>query len=243
MTKMNVYGSFTQALFFSGAVSIPRYFLTHYKKIGLLDQEMMVLLQILGEAETNPYPTAAMLAEKMTQSAAEIEQILTRLTERKILTIERRWNSDEQKWQQFYSIAKIILELADLWAMEYSRQLAQAEEYKPFRSSMENLIRVFEQELGRPLTKFEYEFLEKWLTNYSEELIVEALRRGVSLGVRTFRYFDSILREWEKKGLRTKEETEADDAKFQTRNDKKAAKAKNNERPKPVSSKYKDLYL
>src|SRR5665648_1295236 len=92
MNKVNVYGSFTQALFFSGVVSIPKYLLTHYKKIGLSDGEMMVLIQILCEAESNPYPSIATLAGRMTAPAVEIEEFVGRLVEKKLLTIERYWN-------------------------------------------------------------------------------------------------------------------------------------------------------
>ena len=89
MNKVNVYGSFTQALFFSGVVSIPKYLLTHYTKIGLNDLEMMVLIQILCEAESNPYPSIATLAGRMIATPADIEEVVGRLVERKLLTIER----------------------------------------------------------------------------------------------------------------------------------------------------------
>lgn len=255
MNKVSVYGSFTQALFFSGAVSIPKYLLTHYKEIGLNDREMMVLIQILCEAESNSYPSAAVLAERMTQSTAEIESVLNQLTERKLVAVERHWNSNEGKWSNTYSIAKLMDELAELWAIERSQQLETERTLKqnqslqqgpvtPFNPAMESLIHTFEQELGRLLTKLECENLERWLSaHYSEELIIEALRRGVSAGIRNFRYLDSILREWEKKGLRTRAEIEVEDANFQARQDKKVQKAKNGGRPKTISPKYDNFYL
>ena len=94
MNKVNVYGSFTQALFFSGVVSIPKYLLTHYTKIGLADREMMVLIQILCEAESNPYPSIAILAGRMTATPADIEEErrllyvgMTRAVERLVLLV------------------------------------------------------------------------------------------------------------------------------------------------------------
>lgn len=251
MNKVSVYGSFTQALFFSGAVAVPKYLLTHYKEIGLNDRDMMVLIQIICEAETNPYPSIATLAERMTDSMAEIEEVVGSLVERKLLAIERHWNSGEQKWCNSYSFVGLIDELAELWAIDRSRKLDQERSIRqgqspqvgsvPMNAPLENLVHTFEQELGRPLTKLECENLDRWLSaHFSEELIVEALRRGVSAGIRNFRYLDSILREWEKKGLRTRQEIEAEDAYFQSRQEKKVAKSK--EKPSKTN-KYENFYL
>lgn len=254
MNKINVYGSFTQALFFSGVVSIPKYLLTHYTEIGLTDREMMVLIQILCEAESNPYPSIAILASRMTATPADIEEVVGRLVERKLLTIERYWNHSDQKWDNTYSFVKLIDELAELWAIERSQQLEEERSLKKHQSkpqavstpknpSMENLVHAFEQELGRLLTHLECENLDRWLSShFSEEIIIEALRRGVSAGIRNFRYLDSILREWEKKGLRTRAEIEAEDAYFQARQEKKGTKPKNLV-PKTASNKYDNFYL
>ena len=254
MNKVSVYGSFTQALFFSGVVSIPKYLLTHYTEIGLNDREMMVLIQILCEAETNPYPSMITLAGRMTASPSDIEEVVGRLVERKLLAIERYWNPIDQKWGNSYSFVGLIDELAELWAIERSQQLEEERTLKQSQSSpqqtftpinppMENLVRTFEQELGRLLTRLECENLDRWLSsNFSEELIIEALRRGVGAGIRNFRYLDSILREWEKKGLHTRAEIEAEDAYFQSRQEKKTTKSKN-QVPKTASNKYEKFYL
>lgn len=258
MNKVSVYGSFIQALFFSGAVAVPKYLLTHYKEIGLNDRDMMVLIQIICEAETNPYPYPSIttLAERMTDSISDIEEAVGRLVERKLLAIDRHWDPIEQKWVNCYSFVGLIDELAELWAIDRSRKLDQERTLRqsqpqsqsqsastPVISSIENLVHIFEQELGRPLTKLECENLDRWLSaHFSEELIIEALRRGVSAGIRNFRYLDSILREWEKKGLRTRLEIEAEDAYFQSRQEKKLAKAKE-KTPKTVTNKYENFYL
>lgn len=256
MNKVSVYGSFAQALFFSGVVSIPKYLLTHYKQIGISDQEMMVLIQILCESESNPYPSIPTLAGRMTASSSDIEEHLGSLVERKLLTIERYWNPVELKWGNSYSLVGLIDELAELWAIERSQQLEEERVQKlnkvspdnpsPKNSSnkaMENLVQTFEQELGRLLTRLECENIDRWLaSHFSEEIIIEALRRGVSAGIRNFRYLDSILREWEKKGLRTRAEIEAEDAYFQSRQEKKTAKPKT-KGSKTTSSKYENFYL
>jgi DNA replication protein len=87
--------------------------------------------------------------------------------------------------------------------------------------NLQKITSVFENEMGRPLTGFECEHIEKWLiASYSQELIIEALRRGVSAGIRNFRYLDSILREWEKKGLKTLNEVQTEDEYFKAKHGK-----------------------
>ena len=65
----------------------------------------------------------------------------------------------------------------------------------------------FEKEFARPITSIEYEIIGAWLEhNYSEELIVGALKEAVYNGVRNLRYIDKILYEWNKKGFKTMED-------------------------------------
>ncbi|MDA8227687.1 MAG: DnaD domain protein [Desulfitobacterium hafniense] len=246
MSKTNVFGSFTQALFFSkGTVSIPKLLLTHYPKLGLTNDEMLLIIHILSELETNPFPTSQLLAERMNMTVSQIEQMLYRLLDNKILGIEDYWSIKDTTWLKSYSIVGLIDELAEQWAIEKAREF-QGD--KPFSSVKQDLtsdriIKLFENELGRPLTQFECENISRWLSSkISEELIIEALRRGVSAGIRNFRYLDSILREWEKKGLRTRAEVEADDANFQARQENKS-KTKTKSSSKTTTNKYENFYL
>lgn len=249
VNKIDVYGSFTQALFFSGNTNIPKYLLTHYVELGISNQEMLLIIHLLSETDENPFPSKDLLARRMNVSSVEIEQLLGQLIERKLLGIERYWNSGQAKWCEMYSLVGLINNLADLWVIErhrqYEKELSLAQNGEPKSSPgstaiIQKVVNIFEAELGRPLTGLECEHIDGWISShYSEELIVEALRRGVSAGIRNFRYLDSILREWDKKGLKTRGEVEADDANFQARQDRKKIKPT----PKKNSNKYDNFYL
>ena len=66
---------------------------------------------------------------------------------------------------------------------------------------------MFEKEFGRTLSPMEYEIIAAWLeSNFKEELIIEALKEATYNGVSNLRYIDKILYEWNKKGIKTKEE-------------------------------------
>lgn len=255
MNKIDIYGSFTQALFFSGSVAIPKYLLHHYASLGLSEKEMMLVIHILSWLEGNPYPQASQLGQHMQATTEEIEEMIGRLVERGLLSIEKTWNAAERRWSYSYSILGLVDKLVEQWAIEgikqYTSDKAQVQASSGLqqqkgsfqRAQLDPLISVFEQELGRPLTAIECEQIQTWLdSHFTQELIVEALRRGVTAGIRSFRYLDSILREWEKKGLRTRAEVEADDEYFQARQEAKPKRrAKKNAPSKP--DKYEDFYL
>lgn len=255
MSKINLYGSFVQALFFSATVGIPKYFLNHYSELEISHIEALLLIQIMSELETNTYTSSQMLAQRMNLEESQVEEMIAHLMKQNYLSIEKRWNSEERKSYSSYSIVGLIDELSERWAIEQVKNFEdeqkelgeQAQATLRINPTMERVIRTFEQELARPLTSIECEIISGWISsNFSEELILGAFKRGIMAGIRNFRYLDSILREWDKKGLRTIAEVEADDAYFQSRHEKstRMKKAGQNQSSRKVpTDKYENFYL
>ena len=72
-----------------------------------------------------------------------------------------------------------------------------------------SLFEMFEQEFGRTLSPMEYEIINGWINdNFSEELIIEALKEATFNGVSSLRYIDRILLEWKKKNIKTKQDVQ-----------------------------------
>ena len=65
---------------------------------------------------------------------------------------------------------------------------------------------VFETELGRTLSPIEYELVSDWLNDNTEEILKLALKEATYNGVSNFRYIDRIIHEWNKKGIKTRED-------------------------------------
>ena len=64
---------------------------------------------------------------------------------------------------------------------------------------------LFELELGRTLSSFEYEIINKWIENgITEETIKGALKEAILNNVRNFKYIDKIVYEWSKNGVKKK---------------------------------------
>ena len=68
-----------------------------------------------------------------------------------------------------------------------------------------DIYTMFESELGRTLSSFEYEMINKWIEKGEEEdTIKNALKEAVLNNVRNFKYIDKIIYEWTKKGIKNK---------------------------------------
>ena len=68
-----------------------------------------------------------------------------------------------------------------------------------------DIYSTFESELGRVLSSYEYELINKWLENgNSEKTIKEALKEAILNNVRSFKYIDKILYDWSKNGSKRK---------------------------------------
>ena len=71
------------------------------------------------------------------------------------------------------------------------------------------LFDKFESEFKRPLTPREYQIINVWKEiGYLDETIILALKEASYNGVFSIAYIDKILNNWEKKGIRTKEDVE-----------------------------------
>ncbi len=66
-----------------------------------------------------------------------------------------------------------------------------------------DIYSLFEQELGRTLSSFEYEIINKWIEKgISEDTIKKALKEAILNGVTNFKYIDKIIYDWSKNNVK-----------------------------------------
>ena len=64
-----------------------------------------------------------------------------------------------------------------------------------------NMVDIFEEQFGRPLTPMEFDSIKEWVqSGYSEEIILKALKEAVKSQVLTLRYIEGILINWAQNG-------------------------------------------
>ena len=88
--------------------------------------------------------------------------------------------------------------------MEYVLEIIRKKDIS--KSTVFDLI---QQEFGRTLSPIEQEIIKAWLEEgFQDELIEEAVKEATLNGVSNLRYIEKILYEWNKKGIKTKEDVE-----------------------------------
>ncbi|GAA0600033.1 DNA replication protein DnaD [Virgibacillus siamensis] len=173
-------------------LQVPIRLLESYKSLNLNEKEVMVILHIYRFLnENNDFPTPGDLAYYLSFGEKECSDILRKLIQRNLISIEQTENESHQI-SEAYS-------LNPLWNKLFEEEV----EEKVEKTEDGTIFVLFEQEFGRPLSPFEIEMINVWLDedNILPSLIKAALRESVLMGKLNFKYIDRILRDWKKKGI------------------------------------------
>jgi len=186
-------------------VGIPELFFRYYKKLGISDEDAMLLLHLIAfHSENIHFPTPNDLAERMHFSVEEISEKLGRLVKKGIIEITSGVDANGKLYEKItlFPLWERILDLIDLQTMNLEEENQKKEEGEIFT--------LFEQEFGRLLSPMEIETISSWLDqdNHSPAIIREALKEAVLAGKLSLRYIDRILFEWKKKNIRTIQQVE-----------------------------------
>ncbi|MUG44640.1 DnaD domain-containing protein [Paenibacillus woosongensis] len=208
----------------AGVVHVPSSLLTHYRKLGLSDTEVMLLLQLVTykQLEHNDFPSMEQLEQRMGKAPGEVSSVIQRLMKNEWISIDMEW--DERTGIQFesYNLAGMYERLAQCLAEERAALRQQSHQREPEAAKPEanerNLFVIFEKEFARPLSPMECETISSWVDQdgYPEELILLALKEAVFAGKVHFRYIDRILLEWNRNRVHTVEDAKAYAQKFRS---------------------------
>lgn len=178
-------------------IQISKILLFNYKKLNINDQEFIVLIYLINENVYNP----KQMGIDLDISFPETLEIINNLTEKGIIKIELT---------KINNIRTEVVNLELLYEkLAFIIMKKEDEEEKP-----KSLFDTFETELGRTLSPMEYEIINGWLSSCTEEIIILALKEATYNGVSNFRYIDRIINEWNKKGIKTKEDVEKNRQEF-----------------------------
>ena len=168
-------------------LSIPKILLMNYKKLKLNEAELIILIFLINNNEYNPKLISDTMDIKMTL----LLEMIALLEEKGVLKIELKKVNDIQ------------MEVCNLDSLYEKLALLIMENKEDEKNTIYD---IFETELGRTLSPIEYELVSEWLNNNSEEILKLALKEATYNGVSNFRYIDRIIHEWNKKGIKTRED-------------------------------------
>ena len=190
--------------FKSGNLVLPSELLLNYNRLFSSSDDFLVwqffyLQNTTALGELSP----SQIAEKIGKNITEVNQAISRLTEKGLL---------QYRTIELNGEIEVIFDAT--LALERLDQLFVKQETSQVQSTpndLKSLVETFQQELGRLLSPFEIEDLEKSLKEdgTSADLIKEALREAVLNGKPNWKYIQAILRNWRHEGIRSVAQVEA----------------------------------
>lgn len=179
-------------------IVIPKILFNNYRLLGINDTEFIVIMLIIylgGKVIYNPEE----FSKELNMSKHEIMKIINDLMEKNILSLIVE--KSNKKTYEYLSIDLLYEKLFNIVIDKHEKDVV-----------IDNSIfSVFENEIGRPLSPMEYEQIKEWINSgNSIEMITCALKEAVINGVSNFRYIDTILNDWRKKGYKKREDVVKD---------------------------------
>ena len=190
--------------FKSGNLVLPSDLLLHYNQLFSSSDDFLVwqffyLQNTTALGELSP----SQIAGKIGKNVTEVNQAISRLTEKGLL--QYRTIELNGEIEVIFDATLALERLDQLFEKQAPNQVESAP------NDLKSLVDTFQQELGRLLSPFEIEDLEKSLKEdgTSADLIKEALREAVLNGKPNWKYIQAILRNWRHEGIKSVAQVEA----------------------------------
>lgn len=182
----------------SGNLVLPSALLFHYKDIFTSADDYLVW-QFFYLQNTTGHDTLApsQIANALGKTVAEINRSISNLSNQDLLDMKTITVADEI--ETLIDASPVLHKLDLLVAKENHKDQEKPDNGNQFKA----LVSDFERELGRFLSPFELEDLEKTISEdkMDLDLVREALKEAVFNGKTNWKYIQAILRNWRKEGI------------------------------------------
>lgn len=165
--------------------------LENYRKIGLNENEVMVILVMdVLLSQGNSLITADLLSLKMSFDVMTIDQILANLLSKGMIEFVYKGNKtkttlDPLKEKLFKQFEKTVIEEEEKKSSDDVKKI------------LNNIYTSFSDIFSRDLTPIEKQKIEEWiLYGYSEKNIIESFKEAFSKNKKTLRSIEKILVAW-----------------------------------------------
>ena len=123
--------------------------------------------------------------------------LISSLTDKKLLLIDT-FKNDKGIGEEKIDVSLFYEKVASIISDEVIKKNEEEVDISIFSN--------IEKEFGRTLNSSEIEFIKAWAFTFDSGVIIEAVKEAVLNGVSSIRYIDKILYEWDKKGIKTRED-------------------------------------
>lgn len=176
---------------------IPDILLKNYHQLNITEKELIILVYLINSDLTfNP----KLIASDLNIDLKKLMEAISKLIEKDILKID---SINTNIKEECFNLDALYNKLTFIVINDEIQEVKS------------NLFVAFEKEFGRTLSPLDYEIICDWQTEFSDELILAALKEAVFNGVNNLRYIDKIIRDWHKKGINNHQDVLTERKKFQ----------------------------
>ncbi len=194
-----------------GNFVVPMYIFSLRDKLNLKFEELIFLIYLSNKGDKVLFDVN-FFSKELNMDVKEILSYIDSLTDKKYISLEVLKN-DKNVMEEYINLDMFYDKLTNYMIEDIN--ITKEEENT-------NVFEAIEKEFARPLTPVEYEIIHAWIeAGTSEELILEALKEAVFSGVFNLRYIDKIIYEWNKKGVKSKNDIESNRKNFKEKQEKK----------------------
>ena len=196
-----------------GNFVVPLYLFQIRDKFKLEMEEFIFLIYLTNLGDKVLFDVNK-FSNDLNMSVQDVLVYVDDLTEKKYITVDAIKN-DRNIVEEYVVLDLFYDKLTNIMIDNFNNEKVEEEKNS-------NVFEAIEKEFARPITPVEYQIIEAWLeSGTSEELILEALKEAVYSGVTSLRYIDKILFEWEKKGIKNRDDVDKNRKNFKQNQDKK----------------------
>ena len=176
-----------------GNIVIPLYILKYFKKLNLTMDEFVFLMYLYNRQDNLDF-NPEKIAEDLNYDIMEVMGYISVLTDKGYLKLEVLKSEN--------NMLEEVIKL-DSFYEKISTLLINSETNK----ENENIYAYIEKELGRTLNSVEIKTIEGWInSNINLDLIKEAIKNALNMGVYSLKYVDKMLLDWQSNGIRMVED-------------------------------------
>ncbi|HEO3991829.1 TPA: DnaD domain-containing protein [Streptococcus agalactiae] len=185
----------------SGQLTLPSALFFHFKSIFKTADDFLVWQFFYLQNTTNLSDlTPSRIATSLDKTVADINRSISNLTSQGLLDVKTIELNHEI--EIIFDTSPVFAKLDKLF--EEDNQVI-IDNKTSDSNRLKDLVRDFERELGRLLSPFELEDLQKTLQEdqTDPDIVRAALREAVFNGKTSWNYINAILRNWRREGLTT----------------------------------------
>lgn len=194
-------------------ITIPLYIYKEYPNLNINLETFLFLMYLYSKGNKIPFDIHK-LSEEFFCDVKKVLEYIDTLQKNKLIEIKVLKN-DKNIMEEFIYL-DFFYEKISLKVVQDTVEESKKEDDK------DDVFSILEREIGKQLSPMEIEIVKAWKeSNYSDEMIKEAIKESVINNATSLRYIDKILYEWAKRGITTKEKIEDNRKSFRQREKEK----------------------